>query len=211
MKYYKLFLFLLLTIVDVSTNAQEVTCEGEQLLNVDVLMGHPGIVSPYKPGHILVFRCTDVNMKMYGQRTIECLSNGKWDNPYPKCGGKCGPPPLVDFADTIEITKNEYDSGERVEYTCFNKYTLVQSHPYSKYLTCEHGKWRGNIKCLKPCSVSLELMDERGIELRWAGRRKIFSPHGDRITFMCQKGRSSIGSDLRSTCNDGVMNLPLCV
>ncbi|XP_048038849.1 complement factor H-related protein 2-like isoform X2 [Megalobrama amblycephala] len=314
----------------------EVTCEGEQLLNVDVLMGHPGIVSPYKPGHILVFRCTDVNMKMYGQRTIECLSNGKWDNPYPKCGGatcplkttdedlimkrfpdivgpvkhghklifscnreglklkgqreitcqsngewsspfpkceevmcvasltenmrsdghsgpevsvrpgrtitlscvgrelqgqskisclsngewnvpfpkcvggKCGPPPLVDFADTMEMTKSEYNSGERVEYTCFNKYTLVQSHPYSKYLTCEDGEWRGNIKCLKPCSVSLEVLDERGIELRWRGREKIFSPDGDRITFRCQRGKYSVGIDLLQTCNDGVMDLPLC-
>ncbi|XP_048037433.1 sushi, von Willebrand factor type A, EGF and pentraxin domain-containing protein 1-like [Megalobrama amblycephala] len=381
---------------------EEVTCEGEQLLNVDVLMGHPGIVSPYKPGHILVFRCTDVNLKMYGQRAIECLSNGKWDNPYPKCGevscvpnnteenvrveglpdnegliryghrltfscidygwvlqgpkeitcqsngqwsgpfpkcveatcplnttvedvkmeripdivgpvkprhkliiscngqglklkgvreitcltngewsspfpkceevmcvanltvnmrsdehpgpeisvrsgdtitlscvgngvklqghrkitclsdgqwdvpfpkcigGKCGPPPHVNFADTTEMTKKEYNSGERVEYTCFNKYILVQRYPYSKYLTCEDGEWRGNIKCLKPCSVSLELMDERGIQLRWGEQRKIFSPHGDRIQFRCQSGKSSIGSDLTQTCNDGVMNLPLC-
>ncbi|KAK9967451.1 hypothetical protein ABG768_001850, partial [Culter alburnus] len=61
---------------------------------------------------------------------------------------KCGPPPNVNFADTTEMTKNEYDSGEKVEYTCFNKYTLDQSHPYSKYLTCEDGEWRGNIKCL---------------------------------------------------------------
>ncbi|XP_051764953.1 complement factor H-like isoform X4 [Ctenopharyngodon idella] len=342
MKYCKLFLFLLLTIVDVSTNAQEVTCESEQLLNVDILMGHPGIVSPYKPGHILVFRCTDVNLKMYGQRTIECLSNGKWDNPYPVCGGetcplntavedlimerspdiegpvkpehklifscnreglklkgqreitcqsngewsspfpkceevmcvanltvnmrsditadehtgpevsvrpgrtitlscvgrgvklqghskitclsdgqwddsfpkciegKCGPPPKVNFADTTEITKKEYDSGEKVEYSCFNKYTLVQSHPYSKYLTCEHGEWRGNIKCLKPCSVTVEEMDERGIQLRWRGREKIFSPHGDRIIFSCKRGKHSTGSDLIQTCNDGEMTLPLC-
>ncbi|KAL1251223.1 hypothetical protein QQF64_019019, partial [Cirrhinus molitorella] len=64
---------------------EEVTCEAEQLINVDILIGHPGITSPYKPGHILVFRCTDVKMKMHGQRTIECLSNGKWNYPYPKC------------------------------------------------------------------------------------------------------------------------------
>ncbi|KTF92451.1 hypothetical protein cypCar_00046014, partial [Cyprinus carpio] len=86
MKYCKIFLFLLLMIMGVSTNAQEVTCEGEQLINVDIVVGNPGIAPPYKPGHILVFRCTDVKLKMHGQQVIECLSNGKWDYPYPKCG-----------------------------------------------------------------------------------------------------------------------------
>ncbi|XP_067252399.1 complement factor H-like isoform X4 [Chanodichthys erythropterus] len=138
-----------------------------------------------------------------------CTQDG-W-TPKPLCAGKCGTPPNVNFADTTEMIKREYHSGEKVEYTCFNKYILDQHHPYSKYLTCEDGEWRGNIKCLKPCSVSVEKMDERGIELRWHGRENIFSPHGDRITFRCQRGKSSIDSDLRSTCNDGVMNLPRCV
>uniref|UniRef100_A0A8C1D0H9 Coagulation factor XIII, B polypeptide n=1 Tax=Cyprinus carpio carpio TaxID=630221 RepID=A0A8C1D0H9_CYPCA len=252
MKYCKIFLFLLLMIMGVSTNAQ-VTCEGEQLINVDIVVGNPGIAPPYKPGHILVFRCTDVKLKMHGQRTIECLSNGKWDYPYPKCGdvtcllntkeknikmdrfpdfecpvtpgynltfscngqglilkgqreitcqsngewsspfpkcedkhteGKrnklgrrqkyeicsrieykchpgfdpegiqqchttsCGPPPDVNDADTIELKKHEYNTGERVEYSCFNKYTLDLRPPFSRYLTCEQGEWRGTIKCL---------------------------------------------------------------
>uniref|UniRef100_A0A673LP46 Sushi domain-containing protein n=1 Tax=Sinocyclocheilus rhinocerous TaxID=307959 RepID=A0A673LP46_9TELE len=61
---------------------------------------------------------------------------------------KCGPPPHVNNADTVEMTKKECNTGERVEYMCFNKYTL-DSHPaFSKYLTCQQGEWRGNIKCL---------------------------------------------------------------
>ncbi|XP_016094719.1 complement factor H-related protein 4-like isoform X2 [Sinocyclocheilus grahami] len=399
MKYCDIFLFLLLTIIDVSTNAQEVICEGEQLINVDILFGHPGIVSPYKPGHILVFRCTDVNLKMHGQRTIECLSNGKWDHPYPICGEvtcplnttennikmerfpdlegpvkpgysltfscdgqglilkgqreitcqsngewsnpfpkcleitcelqtttfrvikinpegktifragesveitcskkrlwfnketsktftcqdngewdhkpvcegircevphdqhvshpdhlfrgdmklgakqnyycesgygktaeeatctrdgwtpnplcavsrKCGPPPHVNNADTVEMTKKEYNTGERVEYMCFNKYTL-DSHPaFSKYLTCQQGEWRGNIKCLMPCSVTVGDMDERGIELAFADQQKMFAPHDDHITFKCQRGKVSVGFALRQKCNDGVITLPVCV
>ncbi|KAL1250912.1 hypothetical protein QQF64_018708, partial [Cirrhinus molitorella] len=62
-----------------------VTCEAEQLINVVILIGHPSTAPPYKPRHILVFRCTDLNLKMHGQQTIECLSNGKWNHPYPKC------------------------------------------------------------------------------------------------------------------------------
>uniref|UniRef100_A0A673LQX7 Beta-2-glycoprotein 1 n=1 Tax=Sinocyclocheilus rhinocerous TaxID=307959 RepID=A0A673LQX7_9TELE len=188
------------------------TCEGEQLINVDILFGHPGIVSPYKPGHILVFRCTDVNLKMHGQRTIECLSNGKWDHPYPICGvsKKCGPPPHVNNADTVEMTKKECNTGERVEYMCFNKYTL-DSHPaFSKYLTCQQGEWRGNIKCLMPCSVTVGEMDERGIELAFADQQKMFAPHDDHITFKCQRGKVSVGFALRQKCNDGVITLPVC-
>ncbi|XP_048022620.1 complement factor H-related protein 2-like isoform X2 [Megalobrama amblycephala] len=315
----EIFLFLQLMIMGAST--KEVTCEGEQLLNVDIVVGYPGIAPPYKPGHILVFRCTDVNLKMYGQRTIECLSSGKWDNPYPKCGeinikierfpdiegpikpghkltfscngqgqklkgqreitclsngewsspfpkceevvcvanltGKkiiesevaiipghtlnlacdgqglvlkgqreitclsngewsspfpkcemrteCGPPPNQENADTTEIPKNEYSYGQKVEYMCFNKFTMLGS----PYLICAQGEWKGYFTCLKPCTVTVEVLDERGIQLRWRGREKIFSPHGDRIEFSCKRGKSSIG--LIQTCNDGVMNLPLCV
>jgi len=65
----------------------------------------------------------------------------------------------------------------------------------------------------EPCSVTVEEMDDRGIQLRYRGREKIFSPHEDRITFACLWGKRLIGSDsnLIQYCNDGVMNLPKCV
>ncbi|XP_073701022.1 complement factor H-related protein 2-like [Garra rufa] len=336
MKCCEIFLFLLLMILDISTNAQEVTCEAEQLINVEILFGHPSTAPPYKPGHILVFRCTDVNLKMYGQRAIECLSSGKWDYRYPKCREttcdlksttfgikkinpegkiifrpgesveiicsekymliftketrrsftckdngewdyipsceeprcefpldqhvyrpcdyfsgdmklgakqyyscisgydktaeeatctrdgwtpkplcailrKCGPPPHVNDSDTKDMTKKEYSTGESVEYMCFNKYTLDLDPPFSKYLTCDQGQWKGNIKCLKPCTVTAEIMDERGIELAYAEQQKMFAPHDDYITFMCQKGKVSRGAALRQQCDDGVMTLPKCV
>uniref|UniRef100_A0A672PRM1 Sushi domain-containing protein n=1 Tax=Sinocyclocheilus grahami TaxID=75366 RepID=A0A672PRM1_SINGR len=62
--------------------------------------------------------------------------------------GKCGPPPDVNNADTIELKKDEYNTGERVEYSCFNKFTLDLRPSFSKYLTCVKGEWRGNIRCL---------------------------------------------------------------
>uniref|UniRef100_A0A8C1P2E9 Beta-2-glycoprotein 1 n=1 Tax=Cyprinus carpio TaxID=7962 RepID=A0A8C1P2E9_CYPCA len=191
----------------------EVTCEGEQLINIDILIGHPGIVSPYNPGHILVFRCTDVNLKMHGQRTIECLSDGKWNHPYPTCRGpgKCGPPPPVNDGDTIEIPKKEYNTGERVEYICFNKYTLELRPPFSRSLTCQQGEWSGNIKCLKPCTVTVEEMNERGIELAYTDLQKMFVPHNDHLTFACKRGKVTVGIALRQKCNDGVITLPECV
>ncbi|XP_057182452.1 complement factor H-like [Triplophysa rosa] len=90
MRSCEIFLFiLLLKCKDITTHAEEVTCQEQDLNNVQILMGNPGINPPYKSGHVLVFKCTDDNMKLYGQRTIECQSNGKWDSPYPQCGGSC--------------------------------------------------------------------------------------------------------------------------
>ncbi len=45
-----------------------------------------------------------------------------------------------------KMGKKEYNTGERVEYICSDKYTL-DPH-FSNYLTCEEGEWKGNIKCL---------------------------------------------------------------
>ncbi|XP_052447055.1 complement factor H like 5 isoform X2 [Carassius gibelio] len=213
MKYWEMFLFLLLTLIAVSTNAQEVTCEGEQLINVEILFGHPSIVSPYKPGHILVFRCTDVNQKMHGHRVIECQSDGKWDQPYPTCRvpGKCGPPPTVNDGDTTDIAKKEYNTGERIEFICFNKYKLDTRPTFSNILTCVQGEWRGKVKCLKPCTVTVEIMNERGIEFAFTDQQKLFAPHDDHFTFRCQWGKRSVGFDFRQQCNDGEMTLPECV
>ncbi len=61
---------------------------------------------------------------------------------------KCGPPPHVNNADTVEMAKNEYSTRETVEYMCFNKYILDSHPPASKHLTCQRGEWRGNITCL---------------------------------------------------------------
>uniref|UniRef100_A0A8C1XAJ2 Beta-2-glycoprotein 1 n=1 Tax=Cyprinus carpio TaxID=7962 RepID=A0A8C1XAJ2_CYPCA len=180
-------------------------------------IGHPGIVSPYKPGHILVFRymklgakqnyyCESGYEKMAEEAT--CTQDG-W-TPNPLCAEmtvsrKCGPPPPVNNADTVEMTKKEYSTGEGVEYICFNKYTLDTSPPFSRYLTCQQGEWSGNIKCL------MEEMNERGIELAFADQQKLFAPHDDHITFTCQRGKILVGFSLRQKCNDGVMTLPKCV
>jgi len=63
------------------------TCQEQELKNVKILFGHPDVTSPYNPGHILVFQCTNVNMRFYGQRAIECKPDGRWNYPYPQCGG----------------------------------------------------------------------------------------------------------------------------
>ncbi|TRZ04365.1 hypothetical protein DNTS_006219 [Danionella cerebrum] len=338
MKGYQVFLCLMLMNAEVSTNAQDVVCEDEERINVEIVLGHPNKVSPYKVGQILVFQCTDRNMMMDGPRTVECQANGKWDNPFPKCeatcplnetmegmtierspdvegpvkqghrvrfscsengmklkgsteitclpngewngpfpkcdeirceailsknmraesdeqlaheisvkphqkvtlscdgkgskligervvtcnqdgqwsntfpictGGTCGSPPHVNNADTVGFARAEYTEGEEVKYTCFNKYTLDTQHPHTKSLICQNGEWIGNIYCLKPCSVSVDVLEERGLHLKVGGLQKYFPPHGDHITFICLRGRMT--GKPRNQCIDGVMELPRCV
>uniref|UniRef100_A0A673KKJ7 Sushi domain-containing protein n=1 Tax=Sinocyclocheilus rhinocerous TaxID=307959 RepID=A0A673KKJ7_9TELE len=139
-----------------------------------------------------------------------CTEHG-W-KPKPLCAEKCGPPPNISNASTKEMTKDEYNTEETVEYSCFDKYKPDLRHPFSRYLTCEKGEWKGDIYCLKPCIVTVEEMDERGIELRWVSKKKIISPHDEGIDFACQSGKKLKGESLpRQICYDGVMHLPECV
>uniref|UniRef100_A0A8C1JIP7 Sushi domain-containing protein n=1 Tax=Cyprinus carpio TaxID=7962 RepID=A0A8C1JIP7_CYPCA len=176
---------------------------------------HRGSEVSVRPGQTITLSCVRRGYTLQGQNKITCQTNGEWSSAFPKCISQttsCGPPPDVNDADTIELKKDEYNTGERVEYNCFNKYTLDLRPPLSRYLTCEQGEWRGNIRCLKPCTVTVEEMDRRGIELAYANRQKMFAPHSDHITFMCKRGKVSVAvRELRQQCNDGVMTLPECV
>ncbi|XP_067272186.1 complement factor H like 4 isoform X2 [Pseudorasbora parva] len=172
---------------------------------------HLGREVSVRSGETITLSCERKGQELRGQRQISCLASGEWNAPFPKCiGGKCGRPPQVEFADTTEMAKTEYNLRERVEYKCFNKYKLLEDHPYTKYMTCENGEWRGTIRCLKACTVTVEEMDKRGIELRWGGRQKIFSAHEERITFACQRGKYLTVNELRQICYDGEMILPVC-
>uniref|UniRef100_A0A673JJS4 Beta-2-glycoprotein 1 n=1 Tax=Sinocyclocheilus rhinocerous TaxID=307959 RepID=A0A673JJS4_9TELE len=160
---------------------------------------HPGSEVSIRPGHTITLSCVGSGSTLLGQSKITRQSNGEWSNPFPKCEAP-GHHPHINDADTKEMTKDECNTGDRVECSCFNKYTLDL-----------HREWRGNIKCLKPCTVTVEEIDKSGIELAYADQEKMFAPHNDHITFMCQRGKVSVGFALRQQCNDGVMTLPECV
>ncbi|KAK9967446.1 hypothetical protein ABG768_001845 [Culter alburnus] len=128
------------------------TCNGklqfdfeQELKNVEILFGHPGITSPYKPGHILVFRCTNVNMRFYGQRAIECQPDGRWNYPYPQCGGivQCSQPTTNLRFVTLSDEKTVFSNFERLTYKC--------NEPYNEnaggVLMCQNGKWNGTFFC----------------------------------------------------------------
>ncbi|XP_065103384.1 complement factor H-related protein 1 isoform X1 [Paramisgurnus dabryanus] len=121
------------------------TCQEQELKNVKIIFGYPGISSPYLSGHVLVFLCTDVNMKMYGQRAIECQSDGRWSKPYPHCGGavQCSIPAEHLRFVTLLNEKNEYSNLDILRYKCIKPYNETSEGA----LMCQNGKWNGTYAC----------------------------------------------------------------
>ena len=63
----------------------------------------------------------------------------------------------------------------------------------------------------EPCTVDRELMDAHNVVFMYKDDDKLYSAHGDHITFMCSRGRRHDGKQgMRQQCIDGVMNLPTC-
>ncbi|XP_051980189.1 complement factor H like 3 [Xyrauchen texanus] len=132
------------------------TCPEQELKNVDILFGYPGKTPPYQSGHVLVFQCTDGNIKMYGHRAIECQSDGSWDYPYPHCRGtfKCSKPTKhLRFVKLLN-NKNEYNNFEILRYECNSPYNETSEGS----LICQNGKWNGTFECTsKICPPPLYL------------------------------------------------------
>ncbi|XP_058615934.1 complement factor H-like isoform X2 [Onychostoma macrolepis] len=121
------------------------TCDEQELKNIQILFGYPSATSPYKSGHILVFRCTDDNMRFYGQRAVECLPDGRWNYPYPQCGGtvQCSKPTKNLQFVTLPDEKTEYSNSETLTYTCNEPYNEIPRG----VLKCQNGKWNGTFDC----------------------------------------------------------------
>uniref|UniRef100_A0A8B9KV42 Complement factor H like 1 n=1 Tax=Astyanax mexicanus TaxID=7994 RepID=A0A8B9KV42_ASTMX len=117
----------------------------------------------------------------------------------------CGPPPLI--KDAVQDLKNEYKDGEIATYECPAYFTQAGD----PHLTCRKGRWLGNGECLQPCTVNVEDMESRNIEILFGGRSKIYSKHGDFISFRCQRGFKHKDKDgFRQQCINGKIDLPSC-
>ncbi|XP_047230338.1 complement factor H-like isoform X2 [Girardinichthys multiradiatus] len=163
-----------------------------------------------RKGDQISFACKS-SLPMKGSETITCVENEKWSNPLPKCEGAsgCSAPPGLTDGDTTSITRSDsrYRHGDKVEYICQPNYKM-DGGPFK---TCDNGIWTGEMRCLKPCTVTKQLMNTNNIQFRYSGESKLYTPHLDRLTFSCKKRTSHVGSvPLRVQCNDGVITLPTC-
>uniref|UniRef100_A0A3Q3M9K7 Complement factor H n=1 Tax=Mastacembelus armatus TaxID=205130 RepID=A0A3Q3M9K7_9TELE len=159
-------------------------------------------------GQTLKFACTNNKHFLHGNATIQCSANGQWNDSVPTCGLPldCGSPPPLTDGDVTGTFKFSYKHKEKVEYSCQNFYIMEGD----RYRVCNNGQWTGNMKCLKPCTIDEELMKQHNIAFRYSYEKKLYSPHGDEIEFMCIAGRHVGTVGMRQRCNNGVMQLPTC-
>ncbi|XP_062991211.1 complement factor H-related protein 2-like [Elgaria multicarinata webbii] len=113
--------------------------------------------------------------------------------------------PEIDFGDIVKNTKKEYWIGDRVQYTCHPGYDLEGSD----WTTCKEEGWTPPPKCLAPCSITKQQLDDRNLLLHGGQRRSELIRHADLMEFVCVKGYVIISPSVRM-CVDGNLDLPSC-
>ncbi|XP_066453235.1 complement factor H-like isoform X2 [Eleutherodactylus coqui] len=201
----------------------EAQCQSTQWINVPVCRkigeqcGPPptiqfgdtlGIRKPsYKSGESVEYRCPNYHI-LKGEKVVRCM-NGVWEEA-PVCleiGEQCGPPPTVQFGDTLGIRKPSYKSGESVEYRCPNYHILKGE----KVVRCMNGVWEEAPVCLEPCTAKEKDMEENRIQLRWVSDKKVYSKHGDETEFVCKpEHEAPPGTLMKTTCQQGKLQYPKC-
>ncbi|XP_029285969.1 complement factor H-like [Cottoperca gobio] len=161
-----------------------------------------------RKGQHLRFECRNQRDFIRGNDVIECLANGQWSDLFPTCGAplNCGKAPNLANGDTRESLRFQYRHSERVEYICQNYY-IMEGEPRK---TCINGKWSGQMRCLKPCTVDRQTMSTYNIDFYYGSDNKLYSTHLDEIQFRCTTGRPNGRLSMRQRCVDGVMDLPTC-
>ncbi|XP_053549739.1 uncharacterized protein LOC128641198 [Bombina bombina] len=165
--------------------------------------------SEIENGETVEFKCNE-GMVPETSLTATCRSN---IINYPKCiadriGEGCGPPPVVQYGDTRQDRKTLYHSGSTVEYLCPNYYVMEGN----SIIKCENGVWENPPVCLEPCTADEKEMKAHNVRLRWRSDTKLYSAHGDTVSFTCLDGYEIHDAVLlRAQCNRGVLKYPKCI
>ncbi|XP_069824064.1 coagulation factor XIII B chain-like [Dendropsophus ebraccatus] len=163
----------------------------------------------YASGEKVTYVC-DAGYSLESSMTGEAqCENTNWIN-LPVCrriGTPCGPPPVVQFGDTISFNKPSYQSGESVLYKCAGYYALNGSSA----VRCQNGVWDEAPICLEPCTSNEKMMEENNIQLKWLSSRRLYSLHGDIVEFTCKPGyEAPPQTQMRTACEGGKLNYPKC-
>ncbi|XP_032383007.1 complement factor H-related protein 1 isoform X2 [Etheostoma spectabile] len=201
---------------------EPLSCDPPPAVGGVIVKGLPDNDDPILPDRLLKFSCEGPGKYVNGSSVLRCGQDGQWNHPFPTCENEtkqeegcrlncdsasgCGTLPHIADADTKGTPKSWYSNGESVEYMCQNFYTM-DGKPQQ---TCIDGKWTGQMRCLKPCTVDRELMNRYNLAFRYGYQDKLYSAHLDWIEFICTKGRRTGTLLMRQQCIDGVMDLPTC-
>ncbi|XP_044156525.1 complement factor H-related protein 1-like isoform X1 [Bufo gargarizans] len=163
--------------------------------------------SSYASGEKITYECNSgYSLERSGEAQCD---NTNWIN-IPVCrrtGAQCGPPPTVQYGDTVEIRKVVYRSGEKVEFRCPEYYILDGN----RFATCLNGVWNEAPVCIEPCTAKERDMESNNIQLRWRSDRKLYTRHGETIEFICKPGHEAPpDTQMKITCNQGNLEYPKC-
>ncbi|KAM9823915.1 complement factor H-like [Neosynchiropus ocellatus] len=161
--------------------------------------------APVRRGEKVQFRCRIRSHNLRGLKEVECLHDSKWSAPFPTSGAKnCLSLPTLTEGDMKDSLRPEYEHLQQVEMVC-KQFYVMQGGPMK---TCVNGEWQGDIKCLEPCTVDRDIMNQRHITFRYIRDDKVYLTHDDVIEFMCIRGRMQ--GDARQRCVEGHIDLPTC-
>ncbi|XP_023601836.1 complement factor H-related protein 4-like [Myotis lucifugus] len=166
---------------------------------------------PLLPNDTLDYQCLDGYENRDGNAlgSMLCSEDG-WLH-LPTCfksADKCGPPPAISNGDITSLLLEGYPPGSRVEYQCQAYYELRGP----RYVTCSYAKWSEVPRCIDPCVISEEIMNEKNIQLKRKDDKRYYVKTGDIIEFMCKSGRKAVTSEesFQAMCREGAVEFPRC-
>nr|KAG5703035.1 hypothetical protein BaRGS_016196 [Batillaria attramentaria] len=181
------------------------TWSGQDAFCEEINCGVPGpLWNGYLDGHrttvgaVYFYRC-NIRTKFNGESfSTQCLENGQWSYPTPKCLGQCQVPSIMNG--TIENGREGVwvDTGTVITPSCLNGLVLNDSSE----IICNNGSWNIIPRCVPaPCNEPPPLVDN--------GHRVFFGVrHGDRARYFCIEGYKLSGDNQYLTCQYGHWDSP---
>ncbi|KAI4901975.1 hypothetical protein NFI96_005909 [Prochilodus magdalenae] len=129
---------------------EQSTCSKPEGIQNGIIKEPPSVEDYYAKGRTVEYTCSE-GYVFENEDSARCVGP-HWT--YPKCiptTEHCSQPPSI--PDAVLDFKYRYEDGERLRLDCPAYY--VQEG--DQYLTCQGGRWIGNGKCLKPCTVDVQL------------------------------------------------------
>ncbi|XP_048458265.1 complement factor H-like isoform X1 [Rhincodon typus] len=155
--------------------------------------------------HSVIYQCL-LGYEMEGSERIQCI-NGQWSE-VPTCNipGGCEDPPSIKNGDQEGLSKQWYQHGDIVTYRCQNSFILDGPNK----VKCSSGKWSAAPRCIPPCSISVQDLEDNDVQLDWSLTETVYLKHGDRVKFKCPSGLH-IQTPAERFCRNGSLEIPKCL
>ncbi|XP_061682050.1 complement factor H-like [Syngnathoides biaculeatus] len=177
---------------------EDISCKVEELHTHLRVVGLPRGNQTIQIGHKLRFHCGD-EYALDGSEEIECLSTGKWNNPFPMCNEPCkvtGIPASVTLSTNLE--DRQATKGQKLKFYCRLRQQMLRGKAEIECLP--NGQWSDPFPtCGAPldCEHPPHLAGGDTI----SSTKYIYS-HNERVEYLCKTFYKMEGHPFK-TCNNG--------